>query len=345
MLEGLGSWPVQQADQPPAHSREKAYASSNMALPLNTSLLPRTPETGSCACLRVHADHPPGVNLRDGCLSVAPGLESLAASDRIEEWRADGPGRASLEGHVHLLEHADVLFAAWHQPDTTLADTTRQAYLDLFLAVRARGFPYPVRIWNYFSDIHGDEDGLERYQSFCIGRGLALDELGITEESMPAATAIGTRAAGLFVYLIAARCPGKAIENPRQISAYRYPEQYSPESPAFARATRIETTEGPQLLLSGTASITGHESRHVGDCAAQAREILANLDALHATAGNDLPPPAWLRVYLRRPEDQPVVAGILSEHYPHTPAVHWVLGDVCRRELLVEIEGVHARTP
>ncbi|TVP83517.1 pteridine-dependent deoxygenase like protein [Thioalkalivibrio sp.] len=316
-----------------------------MALPLKTSLLPpHASESGSCACLRVRADLPPAVTLSDGCLLVAPGLESVAGGSSVEEWRVDGPGHAAREGPVHLLEHADVLFAAWHQPDDPLADNAYQAYLNLFQAIRARGFPHPIRIWNYFSRIHGDECGLERYQSFCIGRGKALDELGVTEESMPAATAIGTRAAGLFVYLIAARNPGQAIENPRQVSAYRYPEQYSPESPAFARATRIETDLGPQLLLSGTASITGHESRHIGDCAAQTREILANLDALHATAGPDVPPPAWLRVYLRRPEDQPEVAAILALHYPRPPALHWVYGDVCRRELLVEIEGVHART-
>jgi chorismate lyase / 3-hydroxybenzoate synthase len=316
-----------------------------MALPLKTTLLPPgTPEDASRACLRVLADHPPGVALSGGCLAVAPGLESLAAAGSIEEWRVEGPGRAAREGAVHLLEHAEVLFAAWHQPDDPLADHTRRAYLDLVRAIRARGFPHPIRIWNYFSRIHGDECGLERYQSFCTGRARALDELGVSEESMPAATAIGTRAAGLFVYLIAARSPGQAIENPRQVSAYRYPEQYSPESPAFARATRIETEQGPQLLLSGTASITGHESRHIGDCGAQTREILANLDALHATAGSDVPPPAWLRIYLRRPEDQPEVAAILARHYPRPPALHWVYGDVCRRELLVEIEGVHART-
>jgi len=316
-----------------------------MALPLKTSLLPPdAPEARACTCLRVRADLPPAVTLSEGCLMVAPGLESIAGGGSVEEWRVDGPGRVAREGPVHLLEHADVLFAAWHQPDDPLADNTHQAYLDLFQAIRARGFPHPIRIWNYFSRIHGDECGLERYQSFCIGRGKALDELGVTEDSMPAATAIGTRAAGLFVYLIAARNPGQAIENPRQVSAYRYPEQYSPESPAFARATRIETDLGPQLLLSGTASITGHESRHIGDCAAQTREILANLDALHATAGRDVPPPAWLRVYLRRPEDQPEVAAILARHYPRPPALHWVYGDVCRRELLVEIEGVHART-
>ena len=316
-----------------------------MALPLRTRLLPEGPfEATPGACLHVRADAPPGVELNGHCLVVSPGLHTVAGDRVVEEWRADGPGLATREGDVHLLEHADLLFAAWHRPDDPLADHTQQAYLDLFQAIRARGFPYPIRIWNYFSRIHGDECGLERYQSFCIGRARALDEMEMPEHAMPAATAIGTGAPGLFVYLIAAREPAHAVENPRQTSAWRYPEQYSPESPAFARATRIETGIGPQLLLSGTASIIGHESRHIGDCAAQTREILANLDALHATAGDDLPPPAWLRVYLRRPEDQPLVAAILAEHYRQPPALHWVRGDVCRRELLVEIEGVHART-
>ena len=316
-----------------------------MALPLRTRLLPdASSEASSGACLRVFADRPPGVELSSDCLTVAPGLQTLAGATVMEQWQAEGPVRAARDGAVHLLEHADLLFAAWHRPDDPLADHTRQAYLELFQAMRARGFAYPIRIWNYFSRIHGDECGLERYQSFCIGRARALAQLQMPEDAMPAATAIGTEAPGLFVYLIAAREPGLAVENPRQVSAWRYPDQYSPESPAFARATRIATDTGPQLLLSGTASIIGHESRHIDDCAAQTREILTNLDALYGAAGDDLPPPAWLRVYLRRPEDQPMVAGILAQHYAQPPALHWVRGDVCRRELLVEIEGVHART-
>ncbi|AGA31815.1 pteridine-dependent deoxygenase like protein [Thioalkalivibrio nitratireducens DSM 14787] len=302
-------------------------------------------EAATDACLHVHADHPPGIQLAPNCLSIAPGLRSLSRDPLIEIWSLPGTGRAARAGTVYLLEHEDALFAAWHRPDDALEANTRDAYRDLFLAIQARGFTYPIRIWNYFSRIHAEECGLERYQSFCIGRARALEELGVAEDRMPAATAIGTGAPGLFVYLIAAREPGAAVENPRQVSAYHYPEQYSPESPAFARATRIETADGPQLLLSGTASITGHESRHAGDCPAQAREILANLDALHAAAGADIPPPAWLRVYLRRPEDRPDVASVLAEHYPRLPPLQWVQGDVCRRELLVEIEGVYARTP
>jgi enamine deaminase RidA (YjgF/YER057c/UK114 family) len=304
----------------------------------------RAPAGETHACLRVLADHPPGIYLENGCLTIAPGLHAVAAEPLTEHWAIRGEGKASREGAVHLLEHEHLLFAAWHRTDDPLEANTRDAYRDLFRAIRSRGFDYPIRIWNYFSRIHGDECGLERYQSFCIGRAKALDELDVSEESMPAATAIGTGAPGLFVYLIAAREPGQAVENPRQVSAYHYPEEYSPESPAFARATRIEGTGGPLLLLSGTASITGHESRHTGDCAAQTREILANLDALAAVAGDDVPPPAWLRVYLRHPEDQPAVAAVLAAHYPEPPRLQWIQGDVCRRELLVEIEGVHART-
>jgi len=309
------------------------------------SLAPaQAPAAGRAACLRVAANHPPGIHLGQDCLTVAPGLECITPEGLVEEWAVPGPGQPGREGPVYLLEHDQLLFAAWHRTDDPLEANTRDAYRDLFRAIRARGFGHPIRIWNYFSRIHGDECGLERYQAFCIGRARALEELGIAEDSMPAATAIGTGAPGLFVYLIAAREPGLAVENPRQVSAYHYPEQYSPESPAFARATRVEGADGPLLLLSGTASITGHESRHAGDPVAQAREILANLDALWQAAGADVPGPAWLRVYLRRPEDQVMVASVLAGHYREPPVLQWIRGDVCRRELLVEIEGVHART-
>ena len=49
---------------------------------------------------------------------------------------------------------------------------------------------------------------------------------------------------------------GTPVENPRQVSAYRYPREYGPQSPTFARALLPPSPRVP-LLLSGTASIDG----------------------------------------------------------------------------------------
>jgi chorismate lyase / 3-hydroxybenzoate synthase len=318
-----------------------------MILPLETRLYEpaatKAADSGWNARLRVLTDAPPGIHCAPGLLTISPGLESLDGRRWVEEWRFPGSGECIEQGAVRLLVQPDGLFAAWQGGGDSIQALAQRAYLELFTAIRAQGFPHPVRIWNYFPRIHDEECGLERYQSFCVGRAEALAELGIPDRNMPAATAIGTRAPDLFIYLIAARERSEPIENPRQVSAWDYPRQYSPRGPAFARATRVETASGPLLLLSGTASIIGHESRHVGDLTAQTREILTNVDVLRSAAGLADPVPAWLRVYLRDPADQPAVAAVLEAHYgSRAPLLQWVRGDVCRTELLVEFEGVHA---
>jgi hypothetical protein len=58
------------------------------------------------------------------------------------------------------------------------------------------------------------------------------------------------------------------------VSAYDYPRQYGPAAPSFSRAA---LTPDPLLLISGTASIVGHASVHLGDVTAQLEETLANL--------------------------------------------------------------------
>ncbi|WP_017941413.1 MULTISPECIES: hypothetical protein [unclassified Thioalkalivibrio] len=315
-----------------------------MSLSLRCQLRPEA-ATGLDSGLHVRLRDPAGVEAGRHTLEVHPGLHPLAPDAYAEYWAADGIPRAAQEGGVHLLEYDDVLFATWVGPDRNLRGRTEEAYRALLAACRTRGFGHLARIWNFFGNIHAEEDGLERYQAFCMGRAEALEALEIPQASMPAATAIGSDRDRLVIYLIATRHPAEPIENPRQVSAYHYPERYSPKSPTFARATRLDTASGPLILLSGTASIVGHESRHPDDVAAQARETLSNLQALHDTAGRELPRPSWLRVYLRHPEDRTRVSAVLAEHYNAAhpgPIVQWVRGDICRRELLLEIEGVHA---
>ncbi|WP_018872181.1 hypothetical protein [Thioalkalivibrio sp. ALJ16] len=315
-----------------------------MTLNLRSQLLPEA-ATGPDTGMHVHLGPTAGTDTRANRLEIHPGVEPVAPDTYVESWTTRGRARAEHQGPLQLLEYPEVLFASWQGPDHGLRTQTEQAYRDLLGACHARGFGHLARIWNFFGDIHGEEDGLERYQAFCIGRAAALETLAIPQAGMPAATAIGGTQRRLVIYLIATRTPATALENPRQVSAYRYPERYSPKSPTFARATRLDTTDGPLVLLSGTASIVGHESRHPEDVSAQARETLTNLRALHETAGRHLPPPRWLRVYLRRPEDRTRVAAVLAEHfndYCPGPVVQWAQGDICRRELLLEIEGVHA---
>ena len=111
-----------------------------------------------------------------------------------------------------------------------------------------------------------------------LGRAAAVD--AAFNDPPPAATGIGHAHRTGHVQLVAlcAAAPAIALENPRQMPAWRYPRDYGPVSPGFSRGALLG--EGARLLASGTASIVGHRSLHEGDVRAQTREALANLDAL-----------------------------------------------------------------
>ncbi|MGH8189842.1 MAG: pteridine-dependent deoxygenase [Rhodanobacteraceae bacterium] len=194
-----------------------------------------------------------------------------------------------------------------------------------------------LRIWNYLGAINEGEGDAERYRLFCNGRACGLAARGI--ERFPAATAIGHHGPrGLLqVYALCANALGRPLENPRQVSAWEYPRQYGPTSPSFTRAMQLPNDA---LAISGTAAVIGYASHHAEDVAAQAGEAVANLHALLESAGL----PAFnarspLKVYVRNPDDLPAIETALANHLD--PAVPRILlhGDICRSELLVEIDG------
>jgi chorismate lyase/3-hydroxybenzoate synthase len=194
-----------------------------------------------------------------------------------------------------------------------------------------------LRIWNYLGAINEGDGDRERYRLFCNGRARGLAAHGVT--TYPAATAIGHHGPrGLLqVYARCASEPGSALENPRQVSAWRYPREYGPTAPSFARAMALP---GGGLAISGTAAVIGHASHHHDDVAAQADEAFANLETLLQKAGMrafDASSP--LKVYIRHPEEAPAVDAVLARHLdPSVPRL-LLQGDICRRELLVEIDG------
>ena len=139
------------------------------------------------------------------------------------------------------------------------------------------------------------------------------------------------------------------LENPRQVAAHDYDHRYGPQSPKFSRAMAIVGNAAAVVLVSGTASIIDSESHHVGDVAAQTRETLDNIAALISAEnfrrhgqrglGAALDDVASLRVYVKRREDYAVVQNACRARLGDVPAVYTV-ADLCRPELLVEIEGI-----
>ncbi len=270
----------------------------------------------------------------------------------LDAWRAGSVRGSGRTGCVQWWHDGHWLFGQLELPDAehALEARAQAAYRDVFATLAETGWPHLLRVWNYLPRINVDSDGLERYRRFNIGRQQAFIDSGHPAfEGAPAACALGTAGGGLAVRFIATRRAPRAIENPRQVSAYRYPAAYGPRAPTFSRAALADMGGGQAgLWISGTASIVGHASVHPGDVCAQTHETVANLRAVLAAAQPHTGATLALSelvacVYVRHAADTAAVRAVLDAAWgPDSPAARqavYVQADICRAELLVEVEG------
>jgi len=269
-------------------------------------------------------------------------LKPLTPGVQGEIWESALPVRTGRYGAAEYIENGEVMLTRMSMPESDLvntADATERIYQALTGFVERSQFPHLLRVWNYVPQINlGSGDG-ERYRAFTEGRFRVLSQRPGFERRLPAATAIGPAAGRFIVFAMSARIPGQAIENPQQISAYRYPRTYGMRSPSFARAMLVPWADGAELLVSGTASIVGHATAHPGDARAQLDQTMANLNALVRQPGLARRPflPERYTLYLRDAEDYTSLYPPIQKYFGDRPFLILV-GDICRRELMLEIE-------
>lgn len=267
----------------------------------------------------------------------------------VEVWRSKQTMKTGTIEQVNFKHCDTFIFGSLLLDESEFEDlalTTKVAYQRIHDTLEATGFPALLRMWNTFPRINVKDQELERYRSFCMGRHQALDSWHFIEEQLPAASAIGSREGKLLIYFVAARQPGVQIENPRQISAFHYPTRYGPKSPSFSRATLKKWGKEQHLYISGTASIVGHETRHIGDPVKQLEETLTNISTIIDQANNMYALPCTklsdldaVRVYIRNPEDTGFILETLQRKFENKCPIQAVHGDICRSDLLLEIEG------
>lgn len=270
----------------------------------------------------------------------------------FDAWLGHGALTAGANSHGVRWQHdADWLFGSVDVAEAAgIEAAAGQAYAGVFEALRATGFTHLLRVWNYLPRINEEGQAMERYKRFNAGRQQAFLDAGERAfEGSPAACAIGSADGPLRVRFLAGRGIVRHVENPRQVSAYHYPQRYGPRAPTFSRAALAEVGEGHLgLFISGTASIVGHESVHRGDVRAQVRETVANLRAVLDNAIN-MSRVRWsLRdlhavVYVRHARDHHAVLDEIAHTAPELGRdagdLVFLHADICRRELDVEIEG------
>lgn len=274
--------------------------------------------------------------------------------DFTEYIAEDRPGKIHTKLGFYLLENEDTLAGALVQDvQFPLEATTYEIYLKFLKLTQDWNL---LRVWNYVPYINDDTDGLENYKSFCKGRSLAFEAFygQDFEVKLPAASAVGINDNTLVLYFIAGKKSGTHVENHEQMSAFKYPKQYGPRSPSFARGTLVYQGDRTVGYVSGTASIKGHESVTLEDVSQQLQTTLDNMSIVceqmnlveRMSYGGPLPDPGkytrHFKVYIRNESD----VKYIQEEFPKiifaTDSDHiiYLRSDICRSDLDLEIEAI-----
>lgn len=232
------------------------------------------------------------------------------------------------------------------------------AYTQLFAVIAKRKLGTLARIWNYVPRILDDADPTipaqdrERYRQFNAGRRDAWEQFGPKSEDgtmlFPAATGIGSHNGPLVIECLVTTNKVDYLENPRQISAYNYPSRYGTKPPVFARGSLVTSSERTELYISGTASIVGSETRHKDNAVAQVKETFKNIETLigkenlkkHHHPGFSLADIAGLRVYIKDRNQYLIIRKEIEKIMGADMPILYVNDDICRPDLLLEVEGV-----
>ena len=201
-----------------------------------------------------------------------------------------------------------------------------------------------VRQWNYIERITDWDGPCQHYQMFNNARS-AFYACSEWVNGYPAATGIGTDLGGVLIDFDAVkfRDPSYSvtpIDNKLQVAAHSYSENVLKEAgavkatPKFERAKSLDSCDGRMIYISGTAAIRGEDSL-VGVGVERQYEItMENIRELVSDADLEI-----LRVYLKNVEDYGVIRDRMARECSGS-FLSFMRADVCRSELLIEIEGI-----
>lgn len=210
-------------------------------------------------------------------------------------------------------------------------------------------FKYVLRTWIYISKI------LDWYGEFNRARNARFTEFGLLGRSekvnteaekiyLPASTGIlGENPQGAVVTMdvlaVHQDSPNISVYHTtgsRQKSPYRY-------GSAFSRAMTLKEKDITHILLSGTASIDEHgKTVFLNDPLNQIRHTLNVIKTLIAEEGASLADIIEATVFFKRPQDLILYEQAAAEFgISDLPAVY-IMADVCREDLMFEIDAVIA---
>ena len=198
-----------------------------------------------------------------------------------------------------------------------------------------------VKIWHYLPQLLKKYSNQKtNYSVLCEARENVYKSY-YKDFNYPTATVIGIEEDKVLIYFLASACKSyDAIENKRQISSYNYPQTIFSEKPMFSRAVKFTPSDFSEqkIVISGTASIKGYKSMHELEVIDQLNESIKNYKTFINTENNSS---NISRVYLSKSQGNKIreIEELLNKKFLSKKYII-LEGDICRKELLVEIEGI-----
>jgi enamine deaminase RidA (YjgF/YER057c/UK114 family) len=217
------------------------------------------------------------------------------------------------------------------------AEQTRETFATIHhaLAQAEMSLKDVARTWFFLDDI------LSWYGNFNRVRNTVFEQHELRPGSLPAST--GVRARNPFGASLAAGVwavkPHNAatrvishVGSPRQCAATAY-------GSAFSRAVEINTGGHRQLLVSGTASIDPDgTTAHVGDARSQIELTMRVVSDLLDSRGMSFANVSRATAYFKSATDQPLFQAWLAANHLQAMPVLNTCCEICRDDLLFEIE-------
>jgi len=293
-------------------------------------------------------------NTAHDCLSIQTELELLGSNLFAQYWFTDQQVKQSTFKNIRFAHTQQMMFGLIQLRCAGVEDfhsLTHKAYCEIYECLQSVSCKNLLRTWSFFpqiTNLDSKQPHLNRYEVFCQGRLKAMQDSGIKTQVYPAATVIGSHDDHLQIYFLASDMPGIAVENPRQTSAYHYPVEDNHTQPLFSRGLLKTWGQRTHFYVSGTASIVGHETLHIDDVCAQLNESINNVETLvahandkHHTQLNAQDDLLYMKVYIRHREDVEQINQVLAARLSNNTPRALLLGDMCRENLLVEIEAFY----
>lgn len=195
-------------------------------------------------------------------------------------------------------------------------------------------FSHVGRTWFYNDNI------LDWYDEFNRARDAFFTERGVFDRLVPASTGVGSRnknGAALMARVFAVKPKGdgvrfEAVASPLQCPAPDYRS-------SFSRAVELVHPNFRHLIISGTASIgPGGKTAHVGDMDKQIELTLDVLEAILKSRNMRWEDTVRAVAYIKNIADAPRFLEIRRRRGLDALPFVWIQSDVCRDDLLFEIE-------